>query len=325
MKDKGSRLISTVVIAALLLSTSVLSAAAHFLTGIDGDPGDWANLSNSSCAAAPGENTSAIITIDETNITACGLTVTGTEWVWTDPNGDERTDLGNPDTRVDIVEFRVTSDPRNLYFYVEMADIATTAVSGTDAPMVQIAIDTDLLGGSGYSEFLRGADTSVSDFAYWERLVVTTFGSGGTRPVLYAPTPSVSSNAGSEQAISANNNLIEIQVPWALLPVGPGSSVRLTVATFRAQSNDNVRPASPSMNSNVLDAITTEVDTSLEVQDGTLDYYFDVFFDEPTSIELKDMSAASPNNTVLPLALFLGAAALLALGYGLRFRGVRAE
>jgi hypothetical protein len=54
------------------------------------------------------------------------------EYIWTDAEGDERTDFGAPDSRVDITELRVTADAANIYFMIRMANI--DAEYGDGAP-----------------------------------------------------------------------------------------------------------------------------------------------------------------------------------------------
>jgi hypothetical protein len=105
------------------------------------------------------------------------------EYIWSDRPNDERKDFGT-DSRVDLIEFRVTGDQNNLYFMAQMRDIDQT--TGNGAPMVQIAIDTNqtsLVGNSyfwGHWQSGMGVDanTQVDDAARWEWLVTTMFGSG---------------------------------------------------------------------------------------------------------------------------------------------------
>jgi uncharacterized repeat protein (TIGR01451 family) len=208
------------------------------------------------------------------------------EYVWSDAVGDERTDFTapNPDTRVDLTEFRVTADGDNLYFMAAMR--ALTYSTGSGAPQVQVAIDTDRVSGSGQTEMAGSSEISVTADAEWEYLVVTPFGSA-TGPtsdtIVYQGDLATRVWAGSA-AISTTSDVIEVAVPWTALEMSapPTLPLRFTVATFRADTNDDTLDVS---GADALDAVTNYGDpgdtsnTSVEVADGVIDYYFDLFFE----------------------------------------------
>ncbi|MGB9872890.1 MAG: hypothetical protein ACPLYD_14690, partial [Anaerolineae bacterium] len=205
------------------------------------------------------------------------------EFIWNDAQGDERTDFANPDTRVDVVEMRVTGDTSNLYFLIRMRDIDQS--TGNGAPMVQIAVDVDQVSGSGQVWFGGFADTQVNPSAAWERLITTRFGSGNSD--LRVWDTSWNASYVGTAVISDAAETIEGAIPWSALGFSapPTLPLRFTVATFRAATNDDTWDISEA--SDALDAITTQSgNTWNEVQDGVVDYYFDVYFEpdgDPTS------------------------------------------
>ncbi|MCU0612615.1 MAG: hypothetical protein MUE60_12610, partial [Candidatus Eisenbacteria bacterium] len=106
------------------------------------------------------------------------------EYIWIDGVTDERTDFAAPDTRVDLVLFRVTADQEFLYFLARMANIPDQA-TGDGAPQVQVAIDANPPGGGGSDYFGGFADTQVHPNAQWEYLIITRFGSGSPNVMVY--------------------------------------------------------------------------------------------------------------------------------------------
>ncbi len=127
------------------------------------------------------------------------------------------------------------------------------------------------------------ADTKVHDSARWEFLVQTLFGSGGQATVLDLGYASVA----SAQAAQGPNG-VEIFVPWSAIGLNgpPSAPLRFSLATFRAEANDFTTDIGGPNVSNVIDAVTDYGDpraamypnTFQDVQDLTLDYFFDVFF-----------------------------------------------
>lgn len=252
----------------LISAYPATSARAHTIT-VDGSMADWSprlgpttsNLGH--VARDPGE---------------------AGEFVWQDAAGDERTDFGSPNLAADITEVRLTADATALYCCVKLANITTT--TGTGAPMVQVAIDLDRATGSGQSYLGGFADTRVGPDAWWEYLVMTRFGSGSP-PIVYdsAFTPVGTGTS----AISAGTDAIEIRVPWTLLglPGPPALGVRFSVAVCQSDAADQALEIGDATISDVLDAVTNYADprassypnTWLDLQDGVLDYAFDVWFE----------------------------------------------
>ncbi|MBC7228602.1 MAG: DUF11 domain-containing protein [Thermoflexales bacterium] len=206
------------------------------------------------------------------------------EYIWRDMPGDERTDFGSPDTRVDLLQFRITADETNLYFLAVMNNI--DQATGNGAPMVQIAVDTTR-DGSGNLFFGGNATTTVSAQAAWEYLITTRFGSGNSD--LRVWDTSWNASYVGTAVISDGAETIEGAIPWSALGFSapPTLPLRFTVATFRANGSDDVWW--PGGNGNaVLDAVTNYgspapatrlQNTWAEVSDGDVDYYFDVWFE----------------------------------------------
>jgi uncharacterized repeat protein (TIGR01451 family) len=207
------------------------------------------------------------------------------EYVWYDNPGDERTDFASPDTRVDLVEFRVTADEDNLYFVAVMSDV--TQANGDGAPQIQVAIDTDRVSGLGQAEMAGSSEISVTADAEWEYLIVTPFGSASSPvsdTIVYQGDLATKVWTGTA-AISTTTEAIEVAVPWTALEMTqpPTLPLRFTVATFRTDANDDAADVAGS--ADALDTVTNYGDpgdtsnTSTETSDGIIDYYFDLFFE----------------------------------------------
>jgi len=215
------------------------------------------------------------------------------EYIWTDASSDERTDFGagGSDAEIDLLEFRITGDRNNLYFYARFADL--TVFSGPGAAQLLITLDMDRITGSGIPWLAGFSETNVSDEAAWEYHFLTRFGSGNTNVEGFDPYGSPFFVGLS--ALSTTNEVIEVAVPWSAmnLPGPPSTPLRFTVAVARADINDNTcdpefgLPCQSGINgsSDVMDAVTNYgdpgllLDTWSEVQDDVIDYYFDVFFE----------------------------------------------
>jgi hypothetical protein len=240
---------------------------AHSIT-VDADASDW------SMAAPTTANTGHI----GRNAVLQG------EYVWKDEAGDEIVAFTSPDERVDLVEVRLTADTENLYVLAWMADI--DLASGDGAPQIQVAIDTDLVPGSGQTFLGAFADTSVSNAAAWEFLLITRFGSGNNDLSVWQ-NGFVTMVTGGAAAISTTTEIIELAIPWTVLEMNgpPAGPFRFTVATLRANVADNSWDNGGPAVSNVLDCVTnyaqpgTSMNTFTEVTDGVVDYHFDVYMD----------------------------------------------
>ncbi|MBK8267065.1 MAG: hypothetical protein IPK83_01660, partial [Planctomycetes bacterium] len=258
---------ATFGIAVYLLTCAYTSSSSAGTILIDG-ANDW-------ILAAPGSDNLGHIGRD---------TAFQGQYIWRDRQADERTDFSNPDAQQDLLEFRVTGDSSNIYFYARMRDLVSS--SGFGATGIQIAIDTDRSAGSG-TEFFGGfADTTVNDSARWERLLITRLGSGNSNLIVW-DTGFTNQRFVGVTAVSDVNEVIEISLPWSELGLAgpPATALRFTVANFSSETNDDTRDLGGSGISNALDCITnfgnpgTFSNTWDEVSDGRVDYFFDVYFE----------------------------------------------
>jgi Bacterial Ig domain/Calx-beta domain/Lamin Tail Domain/RTX calcium-binding nonapeptide repeat (4 copies) len=274
-----------VCLCATLIAGSYL-ARAHPVT-VDGVSGDWLNR------APIDDNTGLVVRagLDEG------------EYVWRDAAGDERTSFASPDPRVDIREVRYTGTPTHLNALVEVASLPVT--SGPDTAQVQLAIDTDLVPGSGQNDFVAG-DTLVANAARWERLVKTRFGSGNTTLAVYTAGSGTPAFAGA--ADNAADGTIELSVPWSALGSAgpPASPLRVTLAVFRSMLDDDPRDVGDATVPDALDVVTdygdpgTAPNTSSELAgDQVVDYFADLHFTAAGEVEAPIVVARfAPNYAI---------------------------
>jgi hypothetical protein len=188
------------------------------------------------------------------------------EYIWTDRAGDERTDADRgPDSDKDLIEFRVTADASNIYFRVRFQDI-----TNADYPYLAIAVDTTL-DETGQVWLGDNPETQVSSLAEWEREIVINLGKTG-----YYDTSWAWHDAGASW-ISAEEDTVEVRMPWSALGVTPPRKLRFTVFVGE---HDGDRALTEVWDSDCLDAVTPMAgNTWDEVSDGDIDYYFDAWFD----------------------------------------------
>lgn len=248
---------------AALSAAVVFPVRAHTVT-VDGNPADW-----------------PLTTATQGNLghICRGAGPIG-EYIWIDVQGDERTDFASPDTRVDLLEFRATADSYALYFLARMADIPDNP-TGDGAVQIQVAID---LVPGGQTWMAGFSDTQVDPAVAWEYLVFTRFGSGSLTVGVWDANFTSVSNGGPE-VISSTNEVIEFSVPWYVLDMVQSAPVfaRMTVATFRSNTNDNTWDVGGPTVSNALDVITNYGDPGLvtantwaEVSDQIVNYYYQI-------------------------------------------------
>ena len=267
------RLFTAVTIALLAAAALILTLASPARPALaypvtpDGNAGDWV------MAPPPSPNLGHI----GRNLAGQG------EYVWRDAAGDESAAFASPDPGVDLLEFRLTADRDNLYFTAVLSNV--TIASGQNAPQIQIAIDTDQQPGSGGAYLESGNTVSVTANAYWEYLLATPFGSGGSQMLVYSGGSFTSPSAAGAAILNPAANTIEAAVPWAALGQSgpPATPLRFTVGLCRAETDNSCRSAGAAPR--ILDAITNYGDpglsanTTAETGDNVLDYPFDLFFE----------------------------------------------
>ncbi len=278
------------IVGALLLVTNV--AFAHPIVNVNGqkDTNEWLDgFGSGGCPALPITNASGIYNSNQ------GCTgPTGSEFIWTDATGDQRTDHWGGTGNMDLKEFRLTADDTYLNFLIEFSDI-----TNCNAQYIAIAIDT-ASGGTTY--FPDDADTNLP-FGY-ERVIEANTGATG-----YWTDNSTFTSVG-ESHCNDSTNLWEIRMPLSGLGMSwPASSgtYNFAVAIFCHQWQDQICDVGGS--SDAMDVITTySGNTWNEVSDGTLDYSFTMSFgpNPVTLASARARTAAWP----LAAALIVGSVAL---------------
>ena len=253
---------------------------------IDGDPSDWTGT-------APADPNTFVYS--------------NGEWIWKDAQGDERTDFTNPDPQVDLLEFRVSGDTNYLYLLFIFNFPADLYIGDNGATFIALAIDRDRTPGSGVEWFGGESETRVSDAARWEyqliiNLADSRYNGQNLRSVSH-PLDENTNNWGAIfqlidttwshiyqtgddgtyglLAVNLDNNAIEVRLSWSLIGGMPdGTYVRFTLITARGWSDydGNGGGTWDANGSDALDTVTTATHTWIEVQDGVVDYYVDVYF-----------------------------------------------
>jgi len=215
------------------------------------------------------------------------------EYIWNDFLDDERTGgLAYPYPRLDIDEFRITSDSSYLYFLVRMNQINPGDWGVHGSPMVQIAIDLDPnwtgVTENGLGEFWSDQEATVAPEALWDYLVVTRFGSDSPQPYVFFwndPWVDYSTAQAREVITPGPDNSIEIEIPWSVIGGIPTVPLTFTVVTYQSDVTDQVIPLpGPAPIADVMDAVTNYTNpgdwstTDVETADGVVDYHFEVWF-----------------------------------------------
>lgn len=285
---------------ALLLAFGQASpTAAHGGIAIDGSASDWGNLGNGSCPSAPSDNSGQVLDLSHTD---CGLGANaGTEYVWTDALGDQRTDHWGGTGNLDLTQLRITGDANNLYFLLRSSDI-----TNCNAQYMAIAIDSAV----GGTTFLPdSADTNLP-WGY-ERVVVANTNKTG-----YFTNDSTFTAAGASFCSDANN-LWEISIPRANLGLAwPANAGDYNFAVMIACHNGAGGTCNAGT-SDAMDVVTTVAgNTWNEVSDGTLNHSFTMGF-SPTAVTLSQQQATPTSHILWVIAT---AVLLLALATQHRLR-----
>ena len=152
--------------------------------------------------------------------------------------------------------------------------------------MIQIAIDTNGVSGSGHADLVAGADTRSRTCAQWEYLLQTRFGSGNSNlnvwhgASLRPGRPRLPGRRRNGRAVGA--------VVCAWDSAGPPSTpLRFTVATFRSTAADQTQEVGGATVPDALDVVTDYGDprttgypntTAEFTSDQRIDYFSKVFF-----------------------------------------------
>lgn len=244
------------------------AASAHPVS-VDGSGADWTSV-----GPAPTEK-------QEGHIVRNGSQKG--QYAWRDAGGDNRTvPLETVPGETDLRQLRVTGTATTLYVYAQFASV--TAVTGSRAAQLQLALRTDLSAIGSTSFVSPTVSTSLPTSNAWQYLIQTRFATGtalGNAPVSQAQpliyTDASTFAAAGDGRFSKNDNSMELAIPWSALGSagGPIGRVRISAAVLRS---DGTAPTDAST-SNVRDVVSPQATTLAELTDNTLDYAFDVYFD----------------------------------------------
>jgi len=259
---------------------------------IDGNPSDWGTYDCTN--KAPGLHLETVNGIPQ--------------WIWCDPEGDERTDFESPDPRADLLQFRVTADENYLYGLVIVKQMPFN-IGDNGGTFVAIAINRN---GSptGAVWFSGNSETKVDSNAKWQYQVVLNLadsrysGQGRTQVTddlqsnwggiyyIVDSTWSFQSDPDARVGADVSRSAIEFRVKWSTIggaPSGGSFLLRISLITARGWSNYGgngggtwgipFNEQSDDTVSDALDCITiTGPNTWDEVQDQVVNYYIDLYF-----------------------------------------------
>ncbi len=299
----------------LTFDLPVIEVISTGIRSIDGDPSDWNGI-------PPLDNNT--------------WTISNDEWIWRDAIGDERTDFSNPDLRVDLVEFRITSDNQYLYIMLLFNNMSSFNIGDDGATVVMITIDRDLVTGSGEIGLYGFPETSIDNKATWEYLIIINLADSryrgkGLRSIIHALNTSSNNWGAVFQLVDQNwshicvqndigdygllgvdldNNCIEARISWDLIGGPPvGEKIRVTAATGRGWSNyaNNEGGLWEAYGSDVLDVMTNITgNTWYEVSDGVINYYAEIQFTNTTSpVPVPETNQVLLLVVIIPLIVLL--------------------
>ncbi len=197
------------------------------------------------------------------------------------------------DKRIDLTEFRMTADDTYLYILTKFRDLDLIGWDGAPAIMITIdknASNTDTYGNTYFALY---SDTQVnkSGYANWEYQIVIDLSRSvsenkkinGTTDALniYNITWKDVADQNSYFVVNKTNNTVEaaIYIPTLESDGTSLSTIRVEVGIVRANGfGDSWDPTrGGGGDSDLLDAVTTTgPNTWDDVEDGYLDYYFEI-------------------------------------------------
>ncbi len=236
---------------------------------VDGDPSEWGTFT---CPSLP---------IDGNYGVYYYTTVNGVQqWIWCDAIEDERRDFTaiSPDSRVDLVQFRVTGDENFIYVLFVFKDMSGFYIGDDGATFIALTVNVN--GAGNEIEFAGGSETNVHQNASWKyQIVVNLADSRYTLQGIRSTIDTLDSNWGAifylvndtwsfithpnaKVEVNLDNNAVEIQIPWEIIsiPSGPIYYLRLSLITARGESKYLLNSGGTKevlLTSDALDAMTT--------------------------------------------------------------------
>jgi hypothetical protein len=230
-------LVSVLSVSALVIAAGGTTVYTRLTRTVDGDPGDW-------IGAFPRENS---------------WQVSNGEGIWEDGRGDDRgpgtyiyptgthdglkQELGYApkiytEGSVDLTEFRICADDQYLYVLFRLRNMGLNIVAtqwgaekyGFGRQLIQVAIDTDRVSGSGRTDLVEEtyhANAKLSADAAWEWLICID----GYTPMVYSTTQGFDLELiGGKLRANASNDTIEVAVPLSTIGDPTGKTWRFTVS-----------------------------------------------------------------------------------------------
>ena len=228
----------------------------------------------------------------------------GNEFIWRDSVGDEVTYFSNPDTTVDITEFRVFSDENYLYMLLKLNNMTTTI--GNGAPLIMVAIDYNYSAGeTGLPAYI---DYSVDSAHAWERLLLVPFGSGhdidgdGRYELFVYSSDWYDVGTIGDDAVTNGVDTVEIRVSWRSLGIDDPRNMTIYIAVFTAHATVEDFAWDIPGEPDVLDTISTG-STESEVGDGVQNYFLPITFSSSSPVPIPEPTGIITLVSVTILAL----------------------
>ena len=195
----------------------------------------------------------------------------GSEWIWTDFEGDHRTDGWDPDSNYDLKEVRVVADADWIYFLFKLSSV------DENRTFIAVGIDTNVVSGVGMDWIADGVnqpgtymgndeDSWVGGQHYPETASQPTFSAFNARPETniifhkpddppadpqwwteYYPGPDGDPDdwdgvLGSSVIFSAVNKVVEGRISRSAVGLTGNKRARFTFAVLQSSGTDNGWP-----------------------------------------------------------------------------------
>lgn len=217
------------------------------------------------------------------------------ELVWNDSIHDERTEIQNPDSNVDLSIIHISADNTYLYFLFHFVDI--TSESGTAAPCILIAIDTDQVNNSGTQYFGANLGLTIGNTSHYaERNIITRFGEGLDVLRVWDSNWLDVSTSNDITLINSITENVEMRVSWETLGIRVNSTLNILIATTHQNINGDT-VAIGGTNSALDVATNISGNTWNEVSDDKLDYSIPIQFDATGQL-ITETGTSSATTTI---------------------------